>query len=154
MTESFLPRVNGVSNSVCRVMEHLARRGHEVLLLAPAPGPEAYAGFPARLVPGAPLPYYRSFAAGLPTPRVRAALRQFRPDVVHLASPVLLGALERRMSGDINMDDVILYRELAVGALIAWTRRASGRRTAAGIFSMSPGSGRLAVSTRDPAGSR
>jgi phosphatidylinositol alpha 1,6-mannosyltransferase len=92
VTESFLPQVNGVTNSVCRVMDQLARRGHEALLVAPSPGPGTYVGFATRLVPGVALPFYRSFTVGLPTPRVGAALREFRPDVVHLASPVVLGA--------------------------------------------------------------
>ncbi len=91
VTESFLPHVNGVTNSVCRVLEHLSLRGHEVLVLAPGPGP----GTPdarLRLTPGLPLPFYRSFVVGLPSRQVAATLRAFRPDVVHLASPLLLGA--------------------------------------------------------------
>ncbi|GAB3210135.1 phosphatidylinositol alpha 1,6-mannosyltransferase [Marinactinospora thermotolerans DSM 45154] len=92
VTESFLPQVNGVTNSVCRTVEHLAARGHEVVVLAPGPGPLSYAGRPVLRLPATPLPGYRSFRVGLPARRmVTAALRAFSPDVVHLASPALLG---------------------------------------------------------------
>ncbi|WP_199485347.1 glycosyltransferase family 4 protein [Actinomadura craniellae] len=92
VTESFLPRVNGVTNSVCRILEHLAARGHEALVIAPGPGPNAHAGQTVRPVPGIALPFYRSFVVGLPTRQVAATLRAFQPDVVHLASPLVLGA--------------------------------------------------------------
>lgn len=94
VTESFLPQVNGVTNSVCRVAEHLAARGHEAMILAPGSGPSSYAGFPVVRLPSVPLPGYRDFALGLPARRiVTTALRAFTPDVVHLASPALLGQI-------------------------------------------------------------
>jgi phosphatidylinositol alpha 1,6-mannosyltransferase len=93
VAESFLPQVNGVTNSVCRIAEHLAERGHRAMILAPGAGPASFAGFPVVRVPSVPLPGYRSFALGLPARRlVAAALRGFAPDVVHLASPALLGS--------------------------------------------------------------
>jgi phosphatidylinositol alpha 1,6-mannosyltransferase len=92
VAESFLPRINGVTNSVCRVLDHLAACGHDAVVVAPAPGPDSYAGFPVRLVPGAALPFYRSFVVGMPSRKVEDVLRDFAPDVVHLASPMVLGA--------------------------------------------------------------
>jgi phosphatidylinositol alpha 1,6-mannosyltransferase len=96
VTESFLPQVNGVTNTVCRILEHLAARGHEALVVAPGPGPDSYAGFPVVAVPGVGLPGYREFKLGLPTRRVEKILRGFRPDLVHLASPIALGAAGAR----------------------------------------------------------
>ncbi|MBT2212952.1 MULTISPECIES: glycosyltransferase family 4 protein [Actinomadura] len=92
VTESFLPRVNGVTGSVCRVLEHLAAHGHEALVVAPGPAPSSYAGARVAPVRGMALPCYPTFAVGVPTRRVTAILRDFGPDVVHLASPLVLGA--------------------------------------------------------------
>ncbi|MBB6120516.1 glycosyltransferase family 4 protein [Nocardiopsis algeriensis] len=93
VAESFLPQVNGVTNSVCRVTDHLAAQGHQALVLAPGHGPAVHAGFPVVRLPSLPLPFYRDFAVGLPARRtLTAAIRAFSPDVLHLASPALLGA--------------------------------------------------------------
>src|SRR5476649_2462380 len=46
VSESFLPTVNGVTNSVCKVLDHLALRGHDAHVMVPACGaPATYAGF-------------------------------------------------------------------------------------------------------------
>ena len=90
VSESFLPTVNGVTTSVARVLEHLQRRGHEALVIAPAAGsPSEYAGAPVHEVPAV---LYRRFPVGIPTPLVHRTLADFAPDVVHAASPFLLGA--------------------------------------------------------------
>lgn len=92
VAESFLPRINGVTNSVCRVLERLADRGCEALVIAPAPGPEEYAGHRVEVVRAVALPGYKSFPIGLATAgRIEKLLASFAPDVVHLASPVILG---------------------------------------------------------------
>ncbi|KAA8970143.1 glycosyltransferase family 1 protein [Mycobacterium sp.] len=97
VAESFLPNVNGVSHSVIRVLEHLRRTGHEALVVAPdnPPGrPRAeriHDGIRVHRVPSRMFPKVTSLPLGVPMPRMLRVLRGFDPDVVHLASPALLG---------------------------------------------------------------
>ncbi len=97
VAESFLPNVNGVTNSVLRVIEHLRRTGHEVLVIAPdtprgQPGADkVYEGVRVHRVPSRMFPKVTSLPLGVPRPRMVSVLRGFDPDVVHLASPALLG---------------------------------------------------------------
>src|SRR5262249_13150288 len=93
VTESFLPSINGVTNSVLRILEHLRDRGPHAVVVAPGDGPSEYAGARVVRVRAVPLPVYRSFPIALPTRQVEQALRDFDPDVVHLASPTVLGAM-------------------------------------------------------------
>ncbi|MGH3938942.1 MAG: glycosyltransferase family 4 protein [Pseudonocardiaceae bacterium] len=92
VSESFLPVVNGVSNSVVRIVEHLVRCGHQPLVIAPGKGPDTYQGAPVVRLPAVNLPVVDSLPIGVPTRKVFTALRDFQPDVVHLASPAIVGA--------------------------------------------------------------
>lgn len=115
VSESFLPQVNGVTNSVRRVLEHLAAEGHQAELVAPT-GPPSYAGFPVTTVRGANLPFYRDFRIGLETRRrLRALLLRFRPDVVHLASPAMLGYQAARAAAELGIPTVAAYQTDLVG---------------------------------------
>ena len=97
VAESFLPSVNGVGNSVLRVLEHLRRTGHEAMVIAPdsppgqEPAPRVHDGIWIHRVPSRMFPAVTSLPLGLPVPRIARVLRGFEPDVVHLASPALLG---------------------------------------------------------------
>ncbi|HEX7425505.1 MAG TPA: glycosyltransferase family 1 protein [Mycobacterium sp.] len=97
VAESFLPNVNGVSNSVLRVIEHLRHNGHEVLVVAPdtprgqPPADRIHDGVRVHRVPSRMFPKITSLPLGVPRPRMAGVLRGFDPDVVHLASPALLG---------------------------------------------------------------
>jgi len=97
VAESFLPNVNGVTNSVLRVIEHLRRTGHEVMVIAPdtppgePPAEKVHDGVRVHRVPSRMFPMITSLPLGVPRPRMVGVLRGFDPDVVHLASPALLG---------------------------------------------------------------
>lgn len=94
VTESFPPDVNGVAHCALRTAEHLARRGHEPLVVAPAgphdqdPGPDPC---PVIRVPSLPLPGYPQVRVALPGRRTAAAIAAHRAELVHLASPFVLG---------------------------------------------------------------
>jgi phosphatidylinositol alpha 1,6-mannosyltransferase len=97
VAESFLPNVNGVTNSVLRVIEHLRRSGHEVMVIAPdtpkgdPPADRVHEGVRIHRVPSRMFPKITSLPLGVPRPRMVGVLKGFDPDVVHLASPALLG---------------------------------------------------------------
>ncbi|MBR7743554.1 glycosyltransferase family 1 protein [Phycicoccus sp. BSK3Z-2] len=107
VTESFLPTVNGVTTSVCRVVEHLTAAGHEVSLLAPSPAPAEHAGVPVRPVRSVPV---RSFPLGVPGQSVRAFLESERPHVVHVASPFVLGARALHETSRLRIPSVAVYQ--------------------------------------------
>ena len=115
VAESFLPQVNGVTNSVRRVLEHLAREGHQAELVAPT-GPASYAGFPVHTTRGASLPFYRDFRIGLETrARLRTEMQRFRPDVVHIASPATLGLQAARVATELGIPSVAIYQTDLIG---------------------------------------
>ncbi|MDQ3592980.1 MAG: glycosyltransferase family 1 protein [Actinomycetota bacterium] len=115
VAESFLPQVNGVTNSVRRVLEHLAATGHTAELVAPT-GPSTYAGFPVTHARGANLPLYREFRVGLETRRrLRAVMLRFKPDVVHIASPATLGYQAARAAAELRIPTVAVYQTDLIG---------------------------------------
>ena len=97
VSEVFLPAVDGVVTRLRRTLEELAETGDEVLMIAPAGGPDSYAGVPVLGVRGLRVPLYPDGdgyppkRVALPGPALSRALRAYRPDVVHAIQPVLLG---------------------------------------------------------------
>jgi phosphatidylinositol alpha 1,6-mannosyltransferase len=115
VAESFLPQINGVTNSVRRVLEHLEAEGHQAELVAPT-GPATYAGFPVTRARGASLPFYKDFRIGLETRRrLRSVMVRFRPDVVHIASPATLGYQAAKAAGELGIPTVAIYQTDLVG---------------------------------------
>jgi phosphatidylinositol alpha 1,6-mannosyltransferase len=112
VTESFLPSLNGVTTSVCRVLEHLRARGDEAVVICPGPAPAEYAGF--RVV-GVPAFSYRSFPVGVPTPTLQRTLAGFAPDVVHVASPFVLGAAGLAVARRLGLCTVAIYQTDVAG---------------------------------------
>lgn len=113
VSESFLPTVNGVTNSVTKVLDHLRARGHEAIVIVPAAGaPAEYAGFPVHEVPAIA---YRQFPVGLPNPAVTKLIADFAPDVVHAASPFLLGAQAIAAANRLGIPSVAVFQTDVAG---------------------------------------
>jgi phosphatidylinositol alpha 1,6-mannosyltransferase len=116
ITESFPPDVNGVAHCVVRVADHLSRNGHHPLVIAPESAPAATPRrdsqfpYPVERVPSVPLPGYPSFRVGLPTPRIRRAIVDHGAEIIHLASPVALGAWGSHVARSLDLPTVAVYQ--------------------------------------------
>ncbi|MHB1172860.1 MAG: glycosyltransferase family 4 protein [Lacisediminihabitans sp.] len=113
VSESFLPTLNGVTTSVCRVLDYLRDNGHDAIVICPAAGaPKSYAGFPVYPVPAIA---YRQFPVGLPSPQVQKLLTDFTPDVLHAASPFLLGAQAIAAGSRLGIPSVAVFQTDVAG---------------------------------------
>jgi glycosyltransferase involved in cell wall biosynthesis len=92
ITENFLPKLDGVTRTLARLLEHLQSNGHQALLLGPESGMEHYAGAEIVGTAGVPLPFYPELKFNFFRPLFMRRLSEFRPDIVHLVDPVILGA--------------------------------------------------------------
>ena len=92
--ETFLPRMNGVVNSVMQVSRHLRDRGIPVLIIAPdSSAPREFEGIPVERVRSVTLPGVHDYDVSVAsTATMGRILDGFRPTVIHLASPFFLGA--------------------------------------------------------------
>jgi phosphatidylinositol alpha 1,6-mannosyltransferase len=113
VTESFLPTINGVTTSVCKVLDYARAAGHEAIIIAPAAGsPSTYAGFPVHEVPAFA---YRQFQVGIPNPLVQKLLAEFRPHVLHAASPFMLGSQALVAAKRLGIPTVAIYQTDVAG---------------------------------------
>lgn len=85
-------KVDGVTRTLARLLEHLQAEGHQAILLGPESGMDTYAG--AELVGTAGIPFlpYPELKLNLWRPLFGKKLQEFQPDVIHLVDPVFLGA--------------------------------------------------------------
>ena len=102
-----------------RVAEHLLARGHQPLVIAPEPNTGAPAaadpaGYPVLRVPSVSLPGYRAVRLGLGggpgTAQIRGWLADHRTDLVHLASPFILGARGGKAARRLGLPAVAVYQ--------------------------------------------
>lgn len=91
VTESFVPNVNGVVRTLLEYLAYLRACGHEAIVFAPGTGDTTIHGFDVVRVAGAPFPLYPELTIAPYSTRLGGTLRDWRPDVVHLASPFVLG---------------------------------------------------------------
>ncbi|MQS15446.1 glycosyltransferase family 1 protein [Streptomyces kaniharaensis] len=155
VTESFPPEVNGVAHSVLRTAEHLVHRGYQPLVITPAPArgaecpPHTFgtgadaAQLRVVRIPSVPLPGYPQVRIALPSRQLTAAVAAHRPDIVHLASPFVLGARGMQVAARLGVPAVAVYQtDLAgyahayragrgLGEAAAWHRIRTVHRAAA-----------------------
>ena len=98
VTETFFPAVDGTTTTLKAVADGLVDAGHDVLIIAPAPGLGTYRGsVVTRVQPLEP-------AAA----QVRSGLEAFAPDVIHVTSPGSLGRKALKWAGRNNIRTVVV----------------------------------------------
>ncbi|HLV99462.1 MAG TPA: glycosyltransferase family 1 protein [Ktedonobacterales bacterium] len=109
VTENFLPKIDGVTRTLAMLLEHLQRQRHQAIVLAPEGAPKRYAGAQVFGTPGVPLPMYPELRILLPSPKLKQLLGRFRPDVIHVADPMVLGAAAIFWAQSLNIPVVSTY---------------------------------------------
>ncbi|MDO8880177.1 MAG: glycosyltransferase [Coriobacteriia bacterium] len=96
-TDTYLPEINGVVTSLESHSRLLAERGHDIIIICPR-----YRRSALSAVPGVQVKRYRSFSfvtnkdtrVALPSmASVARTLQRFRPDVVHVHTPLSIGVI-------------------------------------------------------------
>jgi len=118
VTESFYPAVDGTTRTVKAVVDRLVDTGHEVLVVAPAPGLADYRG--CRVA--------RIRTPEKPGAQVREALAGFGPDLVHVTSPGTVGRKALKHAGRLGIPSLVVQQSV-VAAMDAerWGRKVAAR---------------------------
>lgn len=120
VSETFTPAVNGVVNTVIRAADQLAERGHQPVVVAPSgQSYRSASGHHVEVVrvPSVGLPGYPGLSVARPSLRLAPLLRDLDPDVVHLASPAVLGSAAVRATAELGLPCVAVFQTDVSGFL-------------------------------------
>lgn len=90
-TETFLPKTDGIVTTLCQTIHQLCELGHEVLIFSPAGGIEKFEKCRVVGMKSKAFPLYPELRLALPRASMRRVLAEFKPDILHVADPALLG---------------------------------------------------------------
>jgi glycosyltransferase involved in cell wall biosynthesis len=90
-TETFIPKVDGIVTTLCQTVKQLRALGHEVLIFAPDGGFGEFEHCRIVGMRSSSFPLYPELQLALPRASMRKILLEFKPDVLHVAEPALLG---------------------------------------------------------------
>jgi phosphatidylinositol alpha 1,6-mannosyltransferase len=90
-TETFLPRVDGIVNTLCWTLRGLVEAGCEPLVVAPRGNTAELPGVQVLGASSMPFPLYPEVRLAVMGPGIGQQLDRFAPDVVHLVGPVVNG---------------------------------------------------------------
>ena len=118
IAESFLPHINGVTNSVLRIADHFAASGDDLEIIAPKwPGADTHLRTSCgrrvrvRRIASAPMPGYSEVRiATTSATALRRRIEEFEPDVIHLASPTILGGRAMVAAQKAGVPTVAVYQ--------------------------------------------
>ena len=108
-TETFLPKVDGIVTRLRHTVEQLQRMGDQVLVISPDGGLTEYKGAKIYGVSGFAMPLYPELKMALPRPAIGEAVTQFKPDIIHVVNPAVLGLAGIFYSKTLNIPLIASY---------------------------------------------
>ncbi len=110
LTESFLPKVDGVSKTAYLTVRYLQQTGREVIVFAPDMAVSSVGPTEVVPLPSLPLPRTPETRMALPNPMVAWRIEQFKPDLIHLFSPAIMSVNGMAMGRHLNIPVVANYQ--------------------------------------------
>jgi phosphatidylinositol alpha 1,6-mannosyltransferase len=120
ITETFLPKLDGIVNTLLYLLDHLAKRNHTSVLFAPAGGPSRYANTPVITYPGHHFFLYPELQLVSPLVNIEADLDAFKPDLIHVINPVSLGLAGMHYARRHHIPVVASYHTDVPGFAVRW----------------------------------
>ena len=115
LTNTYLPHVGGVANSVREFSDGYRERGHEVLVVAPEYDEEAPRAEERNILrlPALKNIQESNFSLALPvSPKLRSSLREFGPDLLHSHHPFVIGDTALKLAASEDLPLVFTYHTM------------------------------------------
>lgn len=90
---TFKKNQDGVARATYELVDSLLKSHHKVLLGAPLITPQKRKGLTLIKVPSVPFTFYPDYRCALPSIKFYRKLDEFQPDIIHIATPDLMGLL-------------------------------------------------------------
>lgn len=117
VAESFWPRINGVSNSVLRSAKYLKSQGHDVTIIAAGQNQsEEPLDVEVVRIASITVPSIHDYDLAITTKRqLEKVFKKKGFDLLHIASPFVLGEIALRAAKDLNIPTVAVYQTDVTG---------------------------------------
>lgn len=90
---TFKKNHDGVARATYQLVDSLLAKGHQVLVASPIVTPQRRKNLILFEFPAIPLFFYPEYKFGIPVFRYFRLLNQFNPDIIHIATPDLIGMM-------------------------------------------------------------
>lgn len=110
LTESFLPKVDGVVKTTYLTVRYLQESGREVLVFAPDIAVDSVGESQVIPLPSIGLPQAPETRMALPNPVVARHIEDFQPDMIHLFSPAAMSVNGMAVGRHLNLPVIANYQ--------------------------------------------
>lgn len=110
LTESFLPKVDGVVKTTYLTIRYLQETGREVLIFAPDIAVSQVGNSQVIPLPSISIPQAPETRMALPNPAVARHIEAFQPDLIHLFSPAAMAVNGMAVGRHLNIPVIANYQ--------------------------------------------